>query len=163
MKHSTPQQTKATTRLLQSLLFSMILLFTASCAKVTPPAPTQVNITISTAGNLNPNAEGRSSPLVLRVYQLKSASGFQKMDFMTMFENDASALGSALLKRDDIFLTTNEARTFTFEAEVDTTAIGLMAVFSRYEQSQWKGVRGIRPHSVNQITVTIGDTTLTAQ
>lgn len=150
-------------RLFRWLTFSLIMFLVAACAKELPPEPTRVTITIETAGDINPNAEGRSSPLSLRIYQLKSASSFKKTDFMSLFENDESVLGSALLKKEEIFLKANEQRTVFFEAEADISDIGLMAAFRSYERSQWKATTTVIPHQFNQINVRISGTTITVQ
>ena len=49
-----------------------------------PPEPTWVLIEFEAAGNINPNSAGRASPLVIRVYQLRSYSAFEKADFFLM-------------------------------------------------------------------------------
>lgn len=151
------------TRVFRWLIFNLIMLLVAACAKERPPEPTRITIEIETAGDINPNPEGRTSPLALRIYQLKSSSGFKKTDFMTLFENDESVLGSALLKKEEIFLKSDEKRTVFFEAEADISDIGLMAVFRDYERSQWKAATTVTPHQFNTINVSINGTTLTVQ
>ena len=53
-----------------------------------PPEPTRVVLEFEAAGDINPNAEGRASPLVVRIYQLKSYSAFRKADFFSLYDND---------------------------------------------------------------------------
>jgi type VI secretion system protein VasD len=141
----------------------LVILLAAACAKEIPPEPTHITITIETAGDINPNIEGRPSPLVLRIYQLKSSSNFKKADFMSLYEKDASFLGNGLLKKEEIFLKSNEKRNILYEAEAGTSSVGLMAVFRNYEQSQWKATTTVSPHKFNQINVSISGTTLTVK
>jgi type VI secretion system protein VasD len=152
------------TRICRWLSFCLVILLAAACAKdEIPPEPTRIAIEIETAGDINPNPEGRPSPLALRIYQLKSSSKFKKADFMSLFENDESVLGNGLLKKEEIFLKSNEKRTVLYEAEADTGSIGLMAIFRNYEQSQWKATTTVIPHKFNQINVSINGTTLTVK
>ena len=39
-----------------------------------PPEPTRVVLEFEAAGDINPNSEGRASPVVLRIYRLESYS-----------------------------------------------------------------------------------------
>jgi type VI secretion system VasD/TssJ family lipoprotein len=82
---------------------------------------------------------------------------------MSLFENDEAVLGNGLLKKEEIFLKSNEKRIVLYEAEADTGSIGLMAIFRNYEQSQWKATTTVIPHKFNQINVSINGTTLTVK
>ena len=53
------------------------------------------------SGDLNPNAEGRASPLVVRIYELKSFSIFKNADFMSLYEKDDQVLGRELVNKEE--------------------------------------------------------------
>jgi type VI secretion system protein VasD len=53
-----------------------------------PPEPTRVIIEFEVTGDINPNSEGRASPLYLRIYQLKAYSVFEKADFFSLYDKD---------------------------------------------------------------------------
>ena len=90
-------------------------------------------IEFEAAGDINPNGEGRASPLGVRIYQLKSYSVFGKADFFSLYDNDEQVLGGELVKKQEILLKPNEKRTVFFETEDDTQTIGLLGVFIDYE------------------------------
>lgn len=137
------------------------MLLSACAAR--PPEPTRVSISIETSGDINPNPTGRPSPLTLRIYQLKSPSSFQDADFMSLYEKEDAVLGRDLAKREEVLLKANEKRNVNFEAEMDTTAIGLLAVFREYEQAQGKATAALIPHKSNQFNVIISGTTISVK
>ena len=54
-----------------------------------PPEPTRVVLEFEAAGDINPNSEGRASPVVLRIYRLESYSVFEDADFFSLYEKDS--------------------------------------------------------------------------
>ncbi len=50
----------------RNLWVGLVVMTVAACAEP-PPLPTVVNVTVDGAADLNPNADGRPSPTVVRV------------------------------------------------------------------------------------------------
>jgi len=120
-----------------------------------PPEPTSVVLEFNAAGDINPNADGRASPLGVRIYQLKAYRKFGKAGFFTLYDNDDDVLGSDLIKKQEILLKPNEKRTVFFEAEDDTATIGLIGLFIDYDSVQWKASAGTRENKTTVIDVYI--------
>ncbi|WP_372682984.1 type VI secretion system lipoprotein TssJ, partial [Desulfosarcina sp.] len=120
-----------------------------------PPEPTRVVLEFDAAGDINPNGEGRASPLVVRIYQLKFYSAFGKADFFSLYDNEEQALGRELIKKQEIVLEPNEKRTVFFETEDTTQTIGLLGVFMAYEGIQWKAAAGVKENKTAVIYVYI--------
>jgi type VI secretion system protein VasD len=125
-----------------------------------PPEPTRVVLEFEAAGDINPNADGRASPLVLRIYRLKSYSDFEDADFFSLYEKDDEVLGGELINKEEITLKPNEKRTVFFEASDDIRTIGLLGVFRDYEQGQWKAAAGVQQNKTNIINVFVSGTRL---
>ena len=79
------------------------------------PEPTRVVLEFEAAGDINPNIAGRPSPVVIRIYHLRSYSAFQDADFNALFENDATVLGGDLIGKKEVYLKPNEKRTVFYE------------------------------------------------
>ena len=71
------------------------------------PEPTRVVLEFEATGNINPNSEGRASPLVVRIYRLKSYSVFEDADFFSLYEKADDALGGELIDKEEILLNPN--------------------------------------------------------
>jgi type VI secretion system protein VasD len=145
-------------------LIMIVVLLTACGGKnPPPPKPTHIILEIEAAGDLNPNLEGRPSPLAIRFYELKSLSGFKKADFMALYEKDQGVLGGDLVQKQEVILQPNEKKTLHFEPSDDTRVIGAFAVFRKYEQARWKASVNVRPHETTVVHVSVGNTSLDMQ
>ena len=134
----------------------VIAVLLAGCgAKVPPPLPpTQVVLDIQTFGDINPNSEGRPSPLVLRFYELKSLSSFKSADFISLYEKDKGLLGGDLIQKHEFVMQPNDKKTVRLVLQDDTVAIGGFAVFRNYQQARWRTSANVRPHQSSVLEVT---------
>jgi type VI secretion system protein VasD len=103
-----------------------------------PPPPPKLAIRIEAAASVNPDARGRPSPIVVRVYELKSAAPFEAADFMSLYQQDRSALGSELVAREEFMLEPGEIRTLDKLLAPDVRAVGVMAAFRELERARWR-------------------------
>ena len=109
----------------KALLLVCVLLLVSACGLFKkdkpppPPEPTCVALQFEAAGNINPNSEGRSFPLFLRIYQLKSYSKFEDADFFSLYEKDDEVLGKELVNKEEILLKPNERRTVFYDKVSD--------------------------------------------
>lgn len=123
-----------------------------------PPEPTRVVLEFEASGKINPNLAGRSSPVAVRIYQLKSYSVFQGAGFIPLFEKDEEVLGQELLHKQELILSPNEKRTVFFEASDKIRTIGIMAAFRNFDRGQWKTAAGIQKNKTNVLNVFVSGT-----
>ncbi|WP_440996018.1 type VI secretion system lipoprotein TssJ [Arhodomonas sp. SL1] len=97
----------------------------AGCAS-TPPSEevTAVEGRILVGPNLNPNAEGRPSPVYLRVYQLTEAAAFSGATYGQLADRDTETLGASLITRDEFELCPREAPEKPRTAQADRPCQG---------------------------------------
>ena len=76
----------------------------SACASSGYPPPleaSKLELAIVASDAVNPDEKGRSSPILVRVYELKNDAVFQESDFFTLQKQDKLTLGSDLLTKDD--------------------------------------------------------------
>jgi type VI secretion system protein VasD len=110
-----------------------------------PPAVTQIHARIEASTQLNPNIRERASPLVLRIYELKTATTFSSADFVSLFEHDDAQLGADLVAKDELVLEPGEARVYSKLLSTDTRFIGVFGAYRDLEHGSWRGVFAIQP------------------
>src|SRR5947207_3053449 len=101
-----------------------VLLGLAACA-APPPKPATIAATLDAHANVNPDARGRPSPVIVRFYELKSLAAFNAADFFSMFDRDKETLGAELVAREEFDLRPGEKRPLARTLQPDTRYIGV--------------------------------------
>jgi type VI secretion system protein VasD len=130
----------------------------AACASPPPPPPPPgiVELTIKAADDLNPDVEGRASPVVVRVYQLGSTVKFMSADFFMLFDKEQATLGPDLVAREEIAVSPGEEKKLTLNLKPDTVSIGLAASFRDIEKAEWRAVIDAPPHATTAVAGALG-------
>jgi type VI secretion system protein VasD len=128
-----------------------IALAPGACAKAPPPAvPPAMTIaaagdakvkapmTIAAAADANPDSSGRPSPIVVRVYQLKTDAAFTAAEFFALFDEEQKVLGPELISRDEFVLAPSERRTLDVAISNETRYVGAIAAFRDIRNAQWR-------------------------
>jgi type VI secretion system protein VasD len=139
------------------LLPSIVALALAalSCAKAPPPtAPPPLTIaapppvkesirvpmTLTAAADVNPSVEGKPSPVVVRVYLLRTDDPFKSADFFALYDDDQKLLGPGLISRDEFMLTPGEKRTMEVPIAEGTVFVGAIAAYRDIRNAQWRAM-----------------------
>jgi type VI secretion system protein VasD len=114
----------------------LLALALAGCAGA--PKPTVVQAAIQAGAKVNPDARGRSSPVILRFYELKSLAAFSQADFFSLYERDKETLGAELVAREEFQIMPGEKKELTRVLQMDTRYIGVVAAFRDVERGEWR-------------------------
>jgi type VI secretion system protein VasD len=124
-------------RVCVAVAISAALVVLSGCA-AKPPKDIEFSADIVVSENLNPDASGRASPLMLAIYQLKSIEKFQNDDFFSVFDPQGGALGDDLLRREQMMLQPGASQLLEAQFDPETAYIGLVGAFSDLENAQWR-------------------------
>jgi type VI secretion system protein VasD len=114
-----------------------------------PPKPSVAELSFVIDANLNPDASGRPSPVILRIYELRSVAAFNRADFFSLYERDREQLGPELVSRDELPLMPGGRPQAITTLRSDTRYVGVVAAFRDIERARW---RASTPIFVNQTT-----------
>ena len=126
----------------QLILMTTLILLSAGCALV-EPIPNTFNIAINAGAKVNPDSEGRTSPVVLRVYELSSNKAFESLDFFDLYDNDKEVLEKAFVKKQEMELNPNESRQINFVLDSETKYIGFLVAFQDIDSAKWREVHSV--------------------
>ncbi|OAJ58741.1 type VI secretion system-associated lipoprotein [Paraburkholderia ginsengiterrae] len=118
-----------------------------------PPPPQLVDVALEAAPGLNPDTSGRPSPVVVRLYQLKSAGKFANADFFALFDHDATLLGADLLAREDLDIAPAANRTVVLERAKDARQFAVLAAYRDVDSAHWRAVVDVWPANVKRFDV----------
>lgn len=115
---------------------------------------TTAAINLSADTNVNPDMDGRASPVVIRVFKLTDARQFQREDFLNLYENAEQRLGNDLL---DVVtlkeLVPGESREEIIDLTPEISHLGFMAEYMQYQKASSIIVVPIKDHNKNKIEV----------
>ncbi|OZI37326.1 type VI secretion system-associated lipoprotein [Bordetella genomosp. 10] len=109
-----------------------------ACASTARRVAVPYAISFTADAQVNPDANGRPSPIQITVYELKSASTFKARDYFALQSNPQAALGAELLNTDQIILQPGQTEVIKHAGNVDAGAIGIVASYRDLEDSQWR-------------------------
>ena len=122
------------------LLAAFACVALAACAGA-PPKPAKAHLSISASAAVNPDAEGRPSPVVVRVYQLKDDAAFGAADFFAIFDKEEATLATSLLTREEFVLAPGDARTVDLQVSPEAKFLGVAAAFRDIRNAAWREVK----------------------
>ncbi len=128
----------------------------AGCGGPPPKPPTVVELTLAADPGVNPTQEGKPAPVLVRVYQLASAAGFEKAEFFPLMNADTATLGQDLVKKDEYLLTPGQKKTETLKPSDRVTAIGVFAAFRQLGSKTWRVTAPVKPNLTTPMTVEVG-------
>lgn len=146
------------------LLCAAVLGSLAACGGPPPPPPlppTVVELTLTATADVNSTESGQGAPVVVRIYQLGSATAFGNAEFFQLFNKDSEFLKSDLVKRDDFILAPGQTKTATLMPSDSVKAIGVFAAYRDFQRATWRGTADIPPHQTTRVTVTAGASGIT--
>src|SRR5262245_56421700 len=130
----------------------------AGCGAARPPL-LQGAIKADPATNPDPN--GRPSPVVVRVYEVKALGAFNSADFFSLFERESETLGPELVGREEYDLRPGESRPYRRQLQPDTKFIGVVAAFRDLEHSSWRQAVAVPAKRSVRVTIAVDARTVT--
>jgi type VI secretion system protein VasD len=100
----------------------------------------KARVALAASPDVNPDASGKPSPVVVRVYQLKGDVAFNGADFFALFDDEMKVLGPELIGREEYLLTPTETRTVELVVPKTARFVGVVAAYRDIRNSQWRVV-----------------------
>ena len=136
------------------MLASLACLFASGCAFGDKgPKTTGLRFIVSADELINPNAESQPSPVLLRIYELKSLTAFTQANFFELLDNDTALLGSDMIAKREIEIKPEERQAFDRATPVETHFIGVIAGFRENDKAIWRASLELTPEQSGSVVV----------
>jgi len=137
----------------RSALVSLVsgLAFLAGCGSSPPLLQGAIKVDPTT----NPDVQGRPSPVIVRVYELKSPTTFNGADFFSLFDKEQETLGGDLIGREEYQMRPAETKPYRRQLQPDTKFIGVAAAFRDLEHSQWRQAVAVPPKRTATVSIAV--------
>lgn len=140
-----------------------VLVWLGGCAAPPPPPPvTELIGMVQASANLNPSVSRRPSPLLIRVYELKSASAFSAADFVSLYQRDQAELGAEMVSREEFTLNPGDSRPLAKVAAAETRFLGVFAAYRDLDRASWRSVVAIVPGQKQRIVISAEELSISA-
>ncbi|MFQ1017974.1 type VI secretion system lipoprotein TssJ [Gilliamella sp. BG7] len=126
-----------------------------------------LHLDITARSELNMDDEGRSSPVVIRIYQLKEANTFDSVSYQDLVDQDSNVLKESLLESKEIVLKPNTAIAIDIPFDKKAKIVGITAFYKEpnIKDNSWRLVLKRRDLNINkpreivakQYTITLMD------
>jgi type VI secretion system protein VasD len=130
------------TRLTTALLCALGALGLASCKSKPPkPAPPPVvSVSLQAKPDVNPGPDGKASPIVLRLYQLKSDAAFLGADYSPLLYDEKKVLGQDLVSLEEKELFPGQTLSLEVPFSADTRFIAVAGGYQDPGSSSWRAI-----------------------
>jgi type VI secretion system protein VasD len=136
---------------LSHLLVIAMLALLSACAGA--PKRENIDMQIGATADVNPDMQGRPSPIILHILELSSTEQFNRLDYMSLTQPSGAALGPDLLGKNQMVLQPGENKPLPMELNPLTTAIGLVAGYRDIDNAAWRKVVPVTQGSTKGVSV----------
>ncbi|MDF5525712.1 type VI secretion system lipoprotein TssJ [Vibrio parahaemolyticus] len=143
------------------LLFIFLVLMGCSAANLVVDPYADLEITAN--HNINPDSNGRPSPVVVYVFELTSTTLFESQDFFSIYEEHEKVLGPDLVNKYEISLTPGQKEIYQASMSPKTEYLGIVAAFRDIENSNWRQVIKVDKTGYNTYQISLEDLSLVVQ
>lgn len=143
---------------LKPLALVCALLALAGCSAFSPYS-TQTRLALTLAGNdlLNPDINGRPSPVVVRLLELKNPVGFETGDFFSLYSRTSATLAQDLIASEELELRPGETAALKLHVQPRSRFVGVMAAYRNLSETRWRYVIELEPAASTRADLTLSD------
>jgi type VI secretion system protein VasD len=125
-----------------------------------PPPKFHLDVVVDIGPAANPDARGRPSPVVVRVFELKAASAFLSADFLTLYDKEDATIAADRVSREEFVAQPRSSQTFKRELSPEVRFIGVLAAFRAMDRAQWRVAIPVQAGRSQTIRVLLDDAQL---
>lgn len=118
--------------------FMSVLLFGCSVANLVVDPYTTLEFEVS--NKVNPDLNGRASPVVVKVYELQSKTIFESQDFFMIYDESDKIFGPDLLSKDELSLSPGENFKYDLKMSSGSKYVGIVVAYRDIENSKWREI-----------------------
>lgn len=112
-----------------------------------------VHGTIVGAPDLNPDARNRPSPLMVRIYALRSDAAVRQADFVSIATAEQAVLGNDLAMKVEFVVAPGQSQTFERTVGADVRWVAAIGLYRQTEKAEWRAVMPVPAGASFRFTV----------
>ena len=143
---------------LLSLALCAALLTLAGCAALSPYSTmTKLDLSLAGSDQLNPDLNGRPSPIVIRLMELKHPVAFENADFFSLYQRPKEALAPDLVTQEELELRPGETRELKVSVQEGSRYVGVLAAYRDLPEARWRYVIALPPQGRTHVALSLDE------
>ena len=140
----------------KTLMACAALMWLSGCTSLSPYSTvTKVNLTLTANDQLNPDLNGRPSPIVISLFELKHPVAFENADFFSLYERAKDSLTPDLVASEELELRPGETVELKLSVEEGSRFVGVLAAYRDLPDTPWRYTVQLTPQGVTEVDLTL--------
>ncbi|MBD8604586.1 type VI secretion system lipoprotein TssJ [Pseudomonas sp. CFBP 8771] len=128
----------------------------AGCSALSPYSHvTKLNLKLTASDQLNPDLNGRPSPIVVRLFELKHPVAFENADFFSLYERAKESLAPDMVSTEELELRPGETVELKLSVEEGSRYVGVLAAYRDLPDTKWRYTLQVAPVEVTDADLTL--------
>ncbi|KQW33924.1 MULTISPECIES: type VI secretion system lipoprotein TssJ [Pseudomonas] len=149
MSHCTMHVFKTLAALAMTLLLG-------GCTTLSPfSTMTKLTLTLTASDQLNPDLNGRPSPVVVRLFELRHPVAFENSDFFSLYERARETLAPDLISSEELELRPGETVELRLGITGDGRYVGILAAYRDLPHARWRYTLPVAATQLTEANLTL--------
>ncbi|CAH0129018.1 type VI secretion system lipoprotein TssJ [Pseudomonas brassicacearum] len=145
-----------TMHLFKTLTALAMILLLGGCTTLSPfSTMTKLNLTLTANDQLNPDLNGRPSPVVVRLFELRHPVAFENSDFFSLYERARETLAPDLVSSEELELRPGETVELRLGITGDGRYVGILAAYRDLPHARWRYTLPVAATQLTEANLTL--------
>lgn len=137
---------RRSTALFNTLTALTAVILLAGCSTLSPYSHiTKLNLKLTASNQLNPDLNGRPSPIVVRLFELKHPVAFENADFFSLYERAKESLAPDMVATEELELRPGQTVELKLSVEEGSRYVGVLAAYRDLPETKWRYTLQVAP------------------
>ncbi|GFM84861.1 type VI secretion system-associated lipoprotein [Pseudomonas cichorii] len=147
---------RSTTAFSKTLAALTALVLLAGCSTLSPYSHiTKLNLKLTASDQLNPDLNGRPSPIVVRLFELKHPVAFENADFFSLYERAKESLAPDMVASEELELRPGETVELKLSVGEGSRYVGVLAAYRDLPETRWRYTLQVTPLALTNAELTL--------
>ncbi|WP_122317618.1 type VI secretion system lipoprotein TssJ [Pseudomonas cichorii] len=147
---------RRSTAFIKTLAALTALVLLAGCSTLSPYSHiTKLNLKLTASDQLNPDLNGRPSPVVVRLFELKHPVAFENADFFSLYESAKESLAPDMVASEELELRPGETVELKLSVQEGSRYVGVLAAYRDLPDSKWRYTVQVAPLELTNADLTL--------
>lgn len=132
------------------------LVLMAGCSSLSPYSHiTKLNLKLTASDQVNPDLNGRPSPIVVRLIELKHPVAFENADFFSLYDRARETLAPDWVASEEMELRPGQTLDLKLSVGEGSRYVGVLAAYRDLTDTQWRYTLQVTPMGATDADLTL--------